>query len=96
MAGEPIIIDNMEECVLPYCKRRDVEWHHVFFGRANKKLSDKYGMIVPLCAEHHRGMTGVHRNRMVDLKVKEMGQRAFEEKIGSREDFMKIFGRNYL
>lgn len=96
MAGKPIITDNMNECILPYCKRCDIEWHHVFFGTGNHKLSDKYGMIVPLCVEHHRGITGVHRNRAVDLKVKEMGQRAFEEKVGSREEFMKIFGRNYL
>ena len=93
---KPIITDNMAECILPYCKRTDVHWHHVFFGTANRTLSDQYGLIVPLCLEHHEGLTGVHRCRAVDIKVKQMGQRAFEEKIGSREDFMKIFGRNYL
>ncbi len=96
MAGKPIITDNMNECILPYCKRCDVEWHHCFGGRANRKLSDQYGMIVPLCVEHHRGNTGVHRCRAVDLKVKQLAQTTFEKKVGSREEFMKIFGRNYL
>jgi hypothetical protein len=93
---KPIITDNMHECIIPNCKRTDIHWHHVFFGNPGRSNSDKYGLIVPLCLEHHEGMTGVHRCRAVDLKVKQMGQRASEEKVGSREEFMKIFGRNYL
>jgi hypothetical protein len=72
-----------------------IEDHHIFFGTANRKLSEKYGLKVYLCQEHHRGNTGVHNNRELDLKLKRIAQTAFE-KNHSREEFISVFGRNYL
>lgn len=95
MATKSIITDDMEHCLL--CgSTNNVERHHIFFGTANRKISDKYKLIVPLCAFHHRGDNSVHRNRELDLKVKQLGQKVFEEKIGSREDFRRLFGKSYL
>lgn len=72
------------------------EWHHVFYGTANRKLSDEYGYIVPLCAEHHRnGEYSAHRNRSFDLMLKRKAETYFETHTGTRADFIRIFGRSY-
>lgn len=76
---------------------RDLESHHVFFGYPKRQKSEKYGLKVWLCADHHRGEHGVHGKYGLELNVelKEAAQVAFE-KTHSREEFMQIFGRNYL
>ena len=38
---------------------------------------------------------GVHANKALDIELKRMAQRKFEEKH-TREEFMREFGRNYL
>lgn len=74
-----------------------LEQHHVF-GGPNRKLSERYGLKVYLCGEkcHRNGPQAVHRNRMTNLAIKTAGQKAFEKYHGTREDFRRIFGRNYL
>lgn len=70
--------------------------HHIFYGRANRKLSEKYGLKVWLCGYHHNlSANGVHFNRPFDLMLKKLAQRRFEQEH-TREEFMKIFGKNYL
>ena len=49
-----------------------------------------------LFPENHRGAMGPHHNRAIDLHLKRLGQIAFERKLGSREEFIQIFGRSYL
>jgi len=72
------------------------ERHHVMFGSANRKLSEKYGLVAMLCADCHRNAPwAVHNHRSSDLKLKVRYQRIFEAEHGSAE-FMSIFGRNYL
>lgn len=89
-----VLADDMEHCLL--CGR-PAELHHCFAGVANRKLSDKYGYIVPLCPEHHRtGEFAVHRNRNADLLIKRRAQQHFETHVGNRSDFIRIFGRSYL
>ena len=74
---------------------RSLEEHHIF-NAANRKLSEQYGLKVWLCINHHReGMNAVHRHPYPMILLKRIGQQAFEEKYG-HEEFMKIFGRNYL
>lgn len=78
------------------CGRYGTEIHHVFYGTANRKLSDKYGMVIGLCYNHHTGQMGVHHgNKELDLKVKRMAQRRFEE-VYPELSFLAVFGRNYL
>ena len=69
--------------------------HHIF-GASNRNKSTKYGYVVYLCVEHHTGRSGVHQNRLADLRLKEMAQKHFELVHGDREDFIKVFGRSYL
>jgi hypothetical protein len=79
------------------CGKHPTERHHVYFGSGNRKLSEKYGLVVNLCADHHRGQpNGVHGgNKELDLEIKRHFQREFEKEY-LRIDFIKIFGRNYL
>jgi hypothetical protein len=70
--------------------------HHIF-GGANRKLSEQYGLYVYLIPKYHNmSDEGVHFNREFDLQLKREGQRKFESLYGSREDFRRIFGKNYL
>lgn len=38
----------------------------------------------------------MHKNKEIRERVQAAGQRAFEETYGSRTEFMRIFGRNYI
>jgi hypothetical protein len=64
-------------------------------GTANRKLSEKYGLTVYLCHEHHTGDTGVHKNRDKSESLKRLAQIAFEARH-SRAEWMEIFRKNYL
>ena len=86
--------DYGNACV--YCGSPNVQMHHVLHGTANRKKADKYGYVIPLCYEHHIGANGIHRNRGMDLYWKETAQRHFEKNIGTREDFIREFGKSYL
>jgi hypothetical protein len=71
--------------------------HHIFFGTANRKQSEKYGLKVWLCGYHHNmSNDGVHFNKHLDSQLKQMGQRHFEARYGNREEFIKVFGKSYL
>lgn len=67
-----------------------------YLGGANRINSEKYGLCVPLCHYcHNEPPNGVHFNRERMDKLKAEGQRKFES-IASHEEFMRIFGENYL
>ena len=38
----------------------------------------------------------VHKNKTVDMAIKAAGQKIFESECGSHDDFMRIFGKNYI
>lgn len=77
--------------------RYNIHDHHIFFGKPNRQLSEKRGLKVFLCVRHHTGSNyAVHNNRVLDLKLKRLAQQYYEENYGSREEFIKEFGKNYL
>lgn len=71
--------------------------HHIFFGSANRRLSEEYGLKVYLCAEkhHEHGKESVHENEKNRRLLEEIAQRAFEEAY-PKLNFMKIFGKNCI
>lgn len=75
----------------------NLEEHHIFFGTANRKVSEKNGFKVWLTTEEHRGTYGVHGKfgRNLDIKLKQDAQRKYEE-THTREEFIKLIGKNYL
>ena len=78
------------------CGRYGTEIHHVFYGTANRKLADRYGLVVGLCCNCHRGSRGVHGgNKELDMELKRYAKTIFIEKY-PQDDFLAVFGRNYL
>ena len=75
------------------CDRPAVHTHHLIHGSSNRKNSEDYGLTVRLCAECHSRLHD--RDNAMDLRYKKMGQAAFEFKY-SHEEYMKIFGKNFL
>lgn len=87
------IVSNYNTCFL--CgSHNKIEIHHCFNGALRKK-STKYGLVVPLCYECHRGQNGVHNNAEKMLYLKRIGQTLFE-RYYPNENFLEIFHKNYL
>ena len=88
------IIQEKKECYV--CKTKyGLHEHHCIYGTANRKQSEKYGLKVWLCGRHHNlSNEGVHFNKELDLQIKRMAQKKFEETYQDLE-FIKIFGRSY-
>ncbi len=90
------IVSKEKRCI--FCDTtKDLHRHHIFFGNGRRKLSEKYGCWCFLCGNHHN-MTNmsVHMNKFMDLSLKKLCQDEWEKYYGTREDFIRIFGRNYL
>ena len=96
--------EREDKCI--WCGRSGVLHKHHIFGGANRKWSEKYGLYVHLCPEHHNmSDSGVHFNKEMMGYFHRLGQDSFEEwycqehkapRDKARAEFMKIFGRNYL
>lgn len=70
-----------------------IQMHHCMHGTSNRANADKYGLIVPLCSKCHQAL---HDNdTMLDRWLHEVAQVYFE-KLHSREEWMEVFGKNYL
>lgn len=89
-----VIFEDMEHCFV--CGSTYVQVHHILYGTANRKISDKLGYVAPLCQKHHTGSTGVHFNKALDLRLKKLAQEHFEANLGNRSEFISTFGKSYL
>jgi hypothetical protein len=93
-------MDDYRKCFI--CGRNGngdkLDRHHIF-GAANRSKSEKYGLVVLLCHErcHIFGKYSVHQNAEVMDYLHKYGQRLAQKKYGwTKEEFMSIFGCNYL
>ncbi len=91
-----IIRGTRKNCCYICSRITRTECHHIF-GGPNRSLSEKYGLKVHLCPYCHRdNRGGVHgENREARDSLHRIGQAAFE-RDHTREEFMEIFGRNYI
>lgn len=79
-----------------YSRKEGLHEHHVIFGRANRRLSEKYGLKVYLCIRHHtEGKEAVHHNKELRQMLEQEAQRAFLQ-THTQAEWMGIFGRNFL
>lgn len=79
-----------------YNTRTGLQEHHVMCGTADRKLSERYGLKVYLCLEHHTaGPCAVHNNAGLQRMLQERARRIFEKKY-SHEKWMEVFGRNFI
>lgn len=88
---ESAFTDDMFECY--ECGSYDwIEIHHIF-GGCNRKHSEEYGYVLPLCHRcHNEPPKGVHHNKAAP---RISAQEHFEIDH-TRTEFMLMFGRNYL
>lgn len=88
------IMQNDKSCY--FCGRvTGLEKHHVFAGVANRPWSDRLGLWVWLCHEHHTGQSGAQFDKEKNLLLKQDAQRAFEREH-PRSEWMEIIRKNYL
>jgi len=95
------ILQDEKECFmcrLIYDMRveHNLERHHIYEGTANRKISEENGFWVYLSPHYHNSSPeGVHHNENNNRLLKAICQRKYEE-TRTREEFMKLIGRNYL
>ena len=83
--------DVLNICYL--CGGRAVHEHHIFGGPC-RKASDRRGLVVHLCTACH---TEVHDKGGKKMEyLHRIGQKAYEDQIGTREQFRQEFIRSYL
>lgn len=97
-----ILQENKKQCYI--CKKifrfdyeQKTEEHHIFPGN-NRNNSEKYGLKVYLCPNHHQfGEDAVHKmpNEGYDLLLKQIAQARFKQTYPDL-DFLTIFGKSYL
>ena len=88
-------IMQTEQCCYICGSTRNLELHHVMSGTANRRLSDRYGLVVFLCRDHHTGSIGVHNDIILKERLERDAQRAYESIYGHRA-WMQMFRKNYL
>lgn len=96
-----IIQEDKEHCFLcgMNANLEPLAEHHVFYGAGRRKLSEKYGLKVYLHNNkcHIYGEKSVHKNAKVDRALKAVVQRRAMQYYGWKiNDFIEIFGKNYL
>lgn len=67
-------------------------WHEIYAGK-NRQNSMKYGLCLRLCLNCH---SKEQENDQFNNYWHKQGQLYWEKNIGSREEFIKVFRRNYL
>lgn len=91
------ILQKDKECYL--CRRfynlrtaRGLEEHHILYGRGRRELSERYGLKVWLCHNHHNEPPlGVHFDPAARRVLEQAAQFAFDELHGPGS-FAKVFG----
>lgn len=90
------------------CGKPIVEIHHGLSGIANRRISDQWNVLLPLCPNHHNSSKmSVHQNREMEVLSKQLSQLAVEKEIyrrqlynddsdPAREQFRKLFGKSFL
>lgn len=85
-----IITKELDICYI--CKSNKKEdWHEAIEGK-NRQVSMKYGLVIPICRKCHEIVTN---DKTLQEKLHEVGQKAFENHYKS-ENFLQVFGKNYL
>lgn len=91
------ILQSDKECYL--CRKRynlrttrGLEEHHILFGRGRRELSERYGLKVWLCHNHHNEPPlGVHFDPTARRELEQAAQFAFDELHGPGS-FAEVFG----
>lgn len=80
-----IFTDNLDKCY--FCNRPRDDLHELLGGR-NRNNSMRYGLVLPVCREHHNEIQH-------SIEYKKMTQKKFQEAY-PEIDFVDVFKINYL
>lgn len=86
-----VFSDDTERCYLCGSTYK-LTWHEIYAGR-NRPNSMKFGFCLRLCLNCH---SEEQESSYFNDYWHKQGQLYWEENIGSREEFIKVFKRNYL
>ena len=85
-----VFYTNLDTCM--YCgSTYQITKHEIFEGR-NRQNSMVYGFVLPLCLKCHRIL---QNDTSFNNKWKVKSQTYFETYIGTKNDFLDIFRKNY-
>lgn len=84
-----ILTNNLKRCYICKSKKEDI---HEIYGGKNRQVSMKYGLVIPVCRKCH---IKIPKDKSLNEKLHKVGQKAFEKEYKT-ENFMKVFGENYL
>lgn len=96
------IIHNGKYCYLCWKRygrftEKNLHKHHCIHGTANRQLAEEDGLFVNVCVYCHEiDKDAIHNDHDTDLFIMQQAQKAYEKKIGSREDFIKRYGKSFL
>lgn len=85
------VFTTNDKCMV--CKSTyQLTWNEIYRGR-NRSNSMKYGFCLRMCLNCHREY---QEDAVFNDHWHKTAQRYFEEHYGTRDEFIKIFRRNYL
>ena len=90
-----IITKDLDHCYL--CTKNGIknipkdDLHELIEGK-NRQVSMKYGLVIPICRKCHEIVTN---DKTLQDKLHKVAQKEFK-KYYKTENFVQIFGRNYL
>ena len=85
-----VFTDDLKICYL--CGKPKNDLHELLEGR-NRINSIKFGYVIPVCRLCH---SQIQNNTEFKNVWAKKAQEHFEENIGSRDEFLSIFRKNYL
>ncbi len=96
--SKSIVTDYDEICF--FCGKPAECDHHLIFGNGRRVLAEEDGLKVPSCNKCHniseKPADRIHENPMAEKLSKMLGQAIYEDKIGTRDEFRKRYGKSYF
>lgn len=90
------ILQDEKKCYITGAENVPLHRHHIYPGNPGRRISEENGFWIWLVPElHNMSNMGVHFNKELDLRIRRDCQRKFEE-THTREEFMRLIGKNYL
>lgn len=86
-----LLTDDLEHCLA--CGSRATDCHHIY-GASNKKWSEEFNLMIPLCHQCHMQMHDEKEQKM-NRFYKQLGQEVFQMSFPNLR-FQDYFGKNYI
>lgn len=90
---------NRNRCF--FCGRTGkLDEHHIFSGTSNRQNCEEDGIKIYICRNchflHDKGVVRINGVEIRESDIKAFGQRKWEEAYGTREEFIKRYGKSWI